>query len=164
MGRGRKARTVGVTTNVIGPTPTTENAPFGVAAMQHRAAAQDDLLGLGGAGARAGQGRRGREPAKMRVAAFYTAPPRTELMPGIDDRGAAPGAGGGGDDAGGGSARGDTFKRRAGAPANLGEIAGSECLLRADAVPGCMGDGGGGCSAAVAIWGVCGGRCAIWPA
>lgn len=104
MGRGRKARTAAPT--VVGATPATEDQPF-VISMQQRQSAQDAAGDMDTAG-------RTRQPAKLKPTSFFTVPPRTEVLEKDDDGGEK-----------------DMFKRRADAPANLGEISGSKCCLKA---------------------------------
>jgi hypothetical protein len=103
MGRGRKARTTAA--NIVGATPATEEQPFAIS-IQQRQAAQDAVLVEDAAVRR-------KQPAKLKPTNFFTAPPRTEIF---EER----------DDADG--AKDLTFKKRAAAaaPANLGQISGSE--------------------------------------
>lgn len=103
MGR-KKARSTGAP-NVVGATPATEEQPFAIS-IQQRQAAQDAVLGEDAAVRR-------KQPAKLKPTNFFTAPPRTEIF---EER----------DDADG--SKDMTFKKRAAAaaPANLGEISGSE--------------------------------------
>lgn len=106
MGRGRKARTT-AGPSVVGATPATEGQPF-VISLQQRQAAQEDVLGVDAEA-------RKKQPAKLKPVSFFTAPPRTEIFEERDDDG--------GD-------KDMTFKKRAAAaaPANLGEISGSEYM------------------------------------
>lgn len=101
----KKARTVGP--SVVGPTPATEDQPFGLS-IQARQAAQDAAMGEAGPDAR-------KQVKKLKPASFFTAPPRTEIFE---------------KDADGASK--DSFKPAAAAPANLGAISGRECVTARD--------------------------------
>lgn len=108
MGRGRKARTT-AGPSVVGATPATEGQPFVISLQQRQAAQAEDVLGVDAEV-------RKKQPAKLKPVNFFTAPPRTEIFDERDDDG--------GD-------KDMTFKKRAAAaaPANLGEISGSEYML-----------------------------------
>lgn len=104
MGRGRKTRNTAAPT-VVGPTPATEEQAYAMP-IQKRQAAQDAELGVDAAAAS-----QRKQPAKLMPVNFFTAPPRTEILAEKDENGVK-----------------DMFKQRAAAPANLGEISGSEYL------------------------------------
>lgn len=101
-------------TNVVGATPATEDQPF-VISIQQRQAAQEAEA--------AAAATRKRQLAKLKPTAFFTAPPRTEIF----EEGDADDVEGGNDNDGGQHKdKGFRKKAAAAAPANLGEISGSE--------------------------------------
>jgi hypothetical protein len=110
MGRGRKARTT-VAPTVVGATPATEDQPF-VISIQQRQAAQEAEGAADAATHR-------RQPKVLKPTNFFTAPPRTEIFEERDDAV-------GGDDGQGHMDKVFKKKAAAAAPANLGEISGSE--------------------------------------
>lgn len=99
---------------VVGATPATEDQPF-VISIQQRQAAQEAEGAADAATHR-------RQPKVLKPTNFFTAPPRTEIFEERDDDA----VGGGADD--GQGHRDKVFRKKAAAaaPANLGEISGSE--------------------------------------
>lgn len=116
MGRSRRTTSrAAAAPTVVGATPATDEPIFALS-IQQRQAAQDaaDL-------AKDAAARERRQPAKLKPTNFFTAPPRTQIMVEKDTAG----GGGGGDDKDDDGVK-DSFKQRAAAPANLGEISGSK--------------------------------------